>query len=110
MKEARDVIVDAIKRHQRVTFRYKSNDETDHTIRTIEPWIYGTRNGKECLYGYQVSGGSGPGMKRFNLERVKLVALTGDLIENHPEGNGDVTKWDEIYAQWEPARKTSAAA
>ncbi len=104
MKEARDVIVDAIKSRLRVTFRYKSSDEAEHTLRTIEPWIYGKRNGKECLYGYQVEGGSGQGVKRFNLERVKSVHLTADTIENHPSNAGDITKWDEIYAEWHQAK------
>lgn len=107
MKEARDVIVDAIKSRLRITFRYRSNDEAEHSVRVVEPWIYGTRNGKEALYGYQVEGGSGPGMKRFNLERVKQVSLLADPIENHPENNGDVTKWDEIFAETGPAKRAA---
>jgi predicted DNA-binding transcriptional regulator YafY len=104
MKEARDVLIDAIKRHQQVTFRYKSSADAEHTVRTVEPWIYGTRNGKECLYGYQAEGGGGGGIRRYNLERVKSVALNGQAIENHPEGSGDITKWDEIFAEWTPKR------
>ena len=95
------VIVDAINNRLQVTFRYRSNDETETTERVVEPWIYGTRNGKECLYGYAVSGGSGPGMKRFNLEKVRGIALNGNLMENHPVGVTDVTKWDEVIAAWD---------
>lgn len=101
MTDKRDILIDAIKSRLQVTFRYKSNTESEATDRVVEPWIYGTRNGKPCLYGYQTSGGSGPGMKRFNLEKVKGIGLTGNFIENHPEGVSDVTKWDEIFAEWD---------
>lgn len=101
MSNHADVIVDAIKNRLQISFRYRSQDETEGTERIVEPWIYGTRNGKECLYGYVVSGGSGPGMKRFNLEKVRGISLTGEHIENHPETLGDITKWDEVIAAWD---------
>lgn len=92
-------IVDAIESRLQVCFRYHSeNSSTDEpTERIVEPWIYGSKNGKESLYGYQVSGGS-PGMKRFDMRRVKHVNLNGEHIENHPPKVADVTKWDNIWA------------
>jgi len=92
-------IVDAIESRLQVCFRYHSeNSSTDEpTERIVEPWIYGCKNGKESLYGYQVSGGS-PGMKRFDMRRVKHVSLTGEHIENHPPEEANVTKWDAIWA------------
>lgn len=101
MTDHSTVLVDAIKNRLQVSFRYRSNDEVEASERVVEPWIYGKRNGKECLYGYAVSGGSGPGMKRFNLEKVKGISLNGNFIENHPEGVTDVTKWDEVIAAWD---------
>lgn len=100
MSDHSHVLIDAIQNRLQVTFRYRSNDEDEASERVVEPWIYGTRNGKECLYGYTVSGGSGPGMKRYNLEKVRGIGLTGNHIENHPETLGDITKWDEIKAAW----------
>ena len=96
-----DVLVDAIKNRLQVTFRYRSNDEEEVTVRVVDPAIYGVRNGKACLYGYQISGGSSPGHRRFNLEKVKHVSLTGEHIENHNEVAADVTKWEEIHAEGE---------
>lgn len=95
------VIVEAIQGRMRISFNYRSSDETESSLRVVEPWIYGIRNGKSCLYGYQVEGGK-PGMKRFNMERVKKVSLTGDPIENHPAEFADVTKWDIVHAEWRP--------
>lgn len=91
-------LVDAIENRLAVCFRYHSENssEDEPTERIVEPWIYGCKNGKESLYGYQVSGGE-PGMRRFDMRRVKSVKLTGDRIENHPSGP-IVSKWDSIWA------------
>lgn len=92
-------IVDAIESRLQVCFRYHSENSSadEPTERIVEPWIYGCKNGKESLYGYQVSGGD-PGMRRFDMRRVKHVSLTGERIENHPEKAEVVTKWDHIWA------------
>lgn len=92
-------LVDAIENRLSVTFRYHSENssEEEPTDRVVEPWIYGCKNGKESLYGYQLAGGE-PGMRRFDMRRVKVVKLTGDHIENHPTDGHDVTKWESIFA------------
>lgn len=92
-------LVDAIESRLQVCFRYHSeNSQVDEpTERVVEPWIYGMRNGKESLYGFQVSGGE-QGLRRFDMRRVKAVKLTGERIENHPTENADVVKWDSIWA------------
>lgn len=92
-------IVDAIENRLQVCFRYHSENsqEEEPTERIVEPWIYGCKNGKESLYGFQV-GGENPGMRRFDMRRVKTVKLTGERIENHPDRSADVTKWDSIWA------------
>lgn len=95
-------LIDAIQNHLQVSFRYKATGEDEATLRVVEPWIYGTRNGKECVYGFQVEGGE-VGPRRFDLRRVKTISLTGDMFEQHPSVN-DVTKWDEIRAQWSPQK------
>jgi predicted DNA-binding transcriptional regulator YafY len=101
MPETHSVLIDAIQSRLQVTFRYRRSEETEGTERVVEPWIYGIRNGKKCLYGFSVSGGKGQGLRRFNLEKVKSMNLTGDHISNHPSDVNDVTKWDEIFAQWD---------
>jgi predicted DNA-binding transcriptional regulator YafY len=92
-------LVDAIESRLTVCFRYHSENSSSEepTERIVEPWIYGCKNGKESLYGYQVSGGES-GMRRYDMRRVKSVKLTGERIEHHPEGEAHFTKWDEIYA------------
>jgi predicted DNA-binding transcriptional regulator YafY len=92
-------LVDAIQNRLQVVFRYKSeNGLVDEPCeRVVEPWIYGSKNGKESLYGYQVSGGE-LGMRRFDMRRVKSVKLNGEHIENHPPKVEDVTKWEAIFA------------
>lgn len=92
-------ILDAIQNRLQVTFRYHSENSTEEetTARIVEPWIYGCKNGKESLYGYQV-GGDNPGMRRYDMRRVKHVELTGDHMENHPDRAADVTKWDDVFA------------
>ena len=92
-------LVDAIENRLAVSFRYHSENsqEEDPTERIVEPWIYGCKNGKESLYGYQI-GGDNPGMRRFDMRRVKSVKLTGDRIENHPTDEANITKWDSVWA------------
>lgn len=92
-------LVDAIENRLQVTFRYHSENSTSEepTDRVVEPWIYGCKNGKESLYGYQVSGGE-VGLKRYDMRRVKVVKLTGERIENHPDKAAVVSKWDSIFA------------
>ena len=92
-------LVDAIENRLQVTFRYHSeNSATEEpTDRVVEPWIYGCKNGKESLYGFQVSGGD-EGLKRYDMRRVKSVKLTGERIENHPDKVAVVSKWDSIFA------------
>jgi len=93
------VIVDAVQNNLQITFRYGSKNTAveETTDRIVEPWIYGSKNGKESLYGYQVSGGE-VGLKRFDMRRVKHVKLTGEKIENHPSKAAVVSKWDSIFA------------
>lgn len=92
-------LVDAIENRLQVSFRYHSENSTidEPTDRIVEPWIYGSKNGKESLYGYQVSGGSAS-LKRYDMRRVKSVKLTGEHIENHPDKAAVVSKWDYIFA------------
>jgi predicted DNA-binding transcriptional regulator YafY len=104
MGQQRALIIDAIQNKLRITFRYRSGDEEEATVREVDPWVYGNRNDKECLYGYQVSGGTGQAIRRFNMERVKHVTLTGDVAEHRPDEAQDVTKWNEIYAEWADAK------
>ncbi len=93
-------LVDAIDNRLRVSFRYKSSDEQWSTLRVVEPWVYGIKNSKESLYGYQLEGGD-RGPKRFDLRRVKDIKLTGESSDVHPD-KVDITKWDSIKAQWIP--------
>ena len=96
------VLIDAIENRLQVRFRYRSEnsvEEDSSSERVVEPWIYGIKNGKESLYGYQVEGGS-PGLKRFDMRRVKSVHLTGETIENHPVEEAQVTKWDVTFADF----------
>jgi len=92
-------LLDAIPNKLQVTFRYHSeNSQQDEpTDRVVEPWIYGMKNGKESLLGWQVSGGEA-GIRRYDMRRVKTVRLTGDHVDNHPDAPADPTKWDEIFA------------
>jgi len=92
-------LVDAIENRLQVCFRYHSENskEEESSERIVEPWTYGCKNGKESLYGYQVSGGE-EGLRRFDMRRVKSVKLTGERIENHPTKIADVMKWDAIFA------------
>jgi predicted DNA-binding transcriptional regulator YafY len=92
-------LVDAIEHRLQVSFRYRSENssEEEPSERIVEPLIYGSKNGKESLYGYQV-GGTKPGLRRYDLRRVKAVKLTGERIENHPSTRDNLTKWDLIYA------------
>ena len=92
-------LVDAIESRLAVCFRYHSENssEEEPTERIVEPWTYGIKNGKESLYGFQVSGGE-KGMRRFDMRRVKSVKLTGERIENHPDNGVESTKWDNIWA------------
>lgn len=102
MEPNHPVIVDAIENRLQVTFRYRSeNTEEDESSseRIVEPWIYGIKNGKESLYGYQVDGGE-TGLRRFDMRRVKSVHLTGDPIENHPLQEAQLTKWDLVFADF----------
>jgi predicted DNA-binding transcriptional regulator YafY len=99
MSPQHPTLVDAIENRLQVSFRYHSENSQDETPsdRVVEPWIYGSKNGKESLYGYQVTGGE-PGLRRFDMRRVKSVKLTGERVENHPDKVADVTKWNEIFA------------
>lgn len=103
------VLVDAIQNHLQVCFRYHSENSAveEPTDRIVEPWIYGSKNGKESLYGYQVSGGE-KGIRRYDMRRVKKVELTGDHNENHPDRPGDISKWDEIFASTGAAKTAPA--
>lgn len=94
---------DAIESRLTVCFRYHSENssEEEPTVRIVEPWIYGCKNGKESLYGYQLSGGE-EGLRRFDMRRVKKVEFTGEKCEHHPTNNADVTKWDTVFAAWHP--------
>lgn len=94
------ILIDAIRSRFQVTFRYKPTDAEESTVRIVEPWIYGTKNGKESLYGYQISGGE-VGPRRFDLRKVKHITLTGFNCEEHPDSM-DMTKWDEVLAEWSP--------
>lgn len=102
-------LIDAIENRLQVCFRYHSENsqEDEPTERIVEPWIYGCKNGKESLYGYQVSGGE-PGMRRFDMRRVKSVKLSGERIENHPTAGADVTKWETIWASTNTAENIAA--
>jgi predicted DNA-binding transcriptional regulator YafY len=102
-------IIDAIKNRLQVCFRYHSENsqEEEPTERIVEPWIYGCKNGKESLYGFQV-GGENPGMRRYDMRRVKSVHLTGERMENHPDKVADVTKWDSIWASTSTAESLAA--
>jgi predicted DNA-binding transcriptional regulator YafY len=93
------MLIDAIGSKLQVTFRYHSENsqEDEPTVRIVEPWIYGSKNGKESLLGWQVSGGEA-GIRRYDMRRVKHVELTGDHVENHPDKPAEPTKWDEIWA------------
>ena len=93
------LLVDAIENRLQVCFRYHSENSTEDapTERIVEPWTYGCKNGKESLYGFQVSGGE-QGMRRFDMRRVKSVKLTGERIENHPTDGVEPTKWDNVWA------------
>ena len=93
-------LIDAIQNRFQVTFRYKASDSEESTVRVVEPWVYGEKNGKESLYGYQVSGGK-VGARRFDLRRVKNITLNGFTCEHHPDSIG-LTKWDDIKAEWSP--------
>lgn len=104
MGQQRALIIDAIKNKLRITFRYRSGDEEEATVRVVDPWVYGTKNDKESLFGFQVEGGTGQAIRRFNLERVKNVTLTGDVAEHSPDESQDITKWNEIYAEWSEAK------
>ena len=99
MSPQHPALVDAIENRLAVCFRYHSENssEDEPTERVVEPWIYGCKNGKESLYGYQVSGGE-QGMRRFDMRRVKSVKLTGERIENHPTDDANITKWETIFA------------
>lgn len=92
-------LVDAIQNRLQVGFRYHSENSAleEPTDIIVEPLIYGSKNGKESLYGYQVNG-SQPGMRRFDLRRVKAVKLTGERMENHPSA-ASLTKWDMVFAE-----------
>lgn len=94
------VLVDAIENRLQVCFRYKASDEDHATVRVVEPWIYGSRNGKECLYGFQLEGGV-KGPRRYDLRRVGTIEYTGEHCENHPDHH-DMTKWDVVVAKHIP--------
>lgn len=100
MPQLRAALIDAIENRLQVCFRYKGTDDPEATLRIVEPWIYGLKNGKESLYGYQLEGGE-EGIRRFDLRRVKNVELTGAPCEHHP-ATADMTKWDTVYAQHLP--------
>lgn len=100
------ILIDAIQNRLQVRFRYRSEnsvEEDSSRERIVEPWIYGIKNGKESLYGFQIEGGN-PGLKRFDMRRVKSVHLTGDPIENHPVAEAHVTKWDTTFADFHSKR------
>jgi predicted DNA-binding transcriptional regulator YafY len=99
MEPNHPTLVDAIQNRLQVCFRYHSENSSveEPTDRVVEPWIYGSKNGKESLYGYQVSGGD-PGIRRYDMRRVKKVELNGEHMENHPDRAGDISKWDNIFA------------
>lgn len=94
-----NAIVEAIQDRRRVEFEYCSNGEDTATVRIVDPWVYGSRNGKESLVGYQVEGGSGSEPRRFNLSKVKKIRVLDDKIENSPNAGPGVTKWEKIYAE-----------
>ena len=100
MKDHKAVLTDAIDNRLQVCFRYRGSDETETTVRVVEPWVYGYRNGKECLYGYQVSGGM-VGARRFDLRAVGSIEMTGDPCDKHPD-SFDLTKWDVVHAKHMP--------
>ena len=111
MEPLHETLVGAIDNRLQVTFRYHSENsaQEEASDRIVEPWIYGSKNGKESLYGYQV-GGENPGLRRYDMRRVKSVKLTGEHIENHPTSQAAVTKWDKIFAATSESAKPQVAA
>ena len=103
MTPSHPVLVDAIENRLQVCFRYHSENSQEDapTERIVEPWIYGCKNGKESLYGFQAEGGE-LGMRRFDMRRVKSVKLTGEKSGYHPQHPADMTKWDHVFAEWHP--------
>lgn len=95
-----EVLTEAISKRKRIEFTYQSNTEEQPTRRVVDPWIYGDRNGKPALFGFQVEGGSGGACRRFNVDKIHGLKLTGQPAENRPDLNADVTKWNGIHAQW----------
>jgi predicted DNA-binding transcriptional regulator YafY len=99
MQEHHTVLGHAIENRLRVQFKYKSTDEDVATLRMVEPWVYGYKNGKESLLGFQVE--PMPMTKRFDLRRVKHIELAGGECDQHPE-QIDASKWDRVEARWIP--------
>lgn len=95
-----DLLKEAIASHKRIEFVYQSNTEETPTRRVVDPWIYGDRNGKPALFGYQVEGGSGSEPRRFNVGKIHSLKITDNRAEHHPSQNADITKWNGIHAEW----------
>jgi predicted DNA-binding transcriptional regulator YafY len=95
-----EVLTEAIDQRKRIEFTYQSNTEDAPTRRVVDPWIYGDRNGKPALFGYQVEGGSGSECRRFNVGKIHSLRITDQPAQNRPESSADITKWDGIHAQW----------
>jgi predicted DNA-binding transcriptional regulator YafY len=91
-------IKEAIETSKRIQFTYQGNTDAEPSQRTVDPWIYGERNGKPALYGYQLEGGSGEGQRRFNLGKVEDLRITDVPMKELPPKSADVTKWDSIHA------------
>ena len=99
MQEHHTALIYAIENRLRVKFKYKSTDEDVATLRMVEPWVYGYKNGKESLLGHQVE--PEPLIKRFDLRRVKHIEVDGGECSQHPQ-QIDASKWDRIEARWIP--------
>lgn len=96
MQEHHSALTKAIEGRLRIQFKYKCTDDDVATLRTVEPWTYGYRNGKETLLGCQVE----PEVmtKRFDLRRVKNIEVMSETCDQHP-AQIDMTKWDTVIAQ-----------
>lgn len=99
MQEHHSVLIHAIENRLRVQFKYKGTDEEVATLRTVEPWVYGYRNGKEALLGYQVEPIAMT--RRYDLRRVKHIEIVDGPCENHPE-QIDLSVWEFIHARHLP--------
>jgi len=94
-----DLLEQAIKNTNRITFDYQGGKDTEATPRMLHAWMVAERGGTTYLIGHQGAGGSGYAIRQYKVDGLQNLKIVDEDITELPSKDGDPSKWDKILVE-----------